>query len=57
MYIFLLVLGGGQAVQAGLSCPSPTQVKIYVCYFVIFLYTSKYHQSMYTFTTVIKAIT
>ena len=29
---------GGQAVQAGLSCPPPTQVKIYVCYFVIFLY-------------------
>ena len=28
----------GQAVQAGLSCPPPTQVKIYVCYFVIFLY-------------------
>ena len=29
---------GGQAVQAGLSCPPPTHVKIYVCYFVIFLY-------------------
>ena len=29
---------GGQAVQAGLSCPRPTQVKIYICYFVIFLY-------------------
>ena len=29
---------GGQAVQAGLSCPAPTQVKIYICYFVIFLY-------------------
>ena len=28
----------GQAVQAGLSCPPPTQIKIYICYFVIFLY-------------------
>ena len=30
--------GGGQAVQAGLSCPRPTQVKIYTCNLVIFLY-------------------
>ena len=28
----------GQAVQASLSCPPPTQVNIYLCYFVIFLY-------------------
>ena len=26
----------GQAVQAGLSCPRPTQVKIYTCHYVIF---------------------